>query len=88
MGVCQRLLGKSSPLIKTGKWKELLDIDMERGNAWSCGSHFVTMRAELTRNVSMWKMSEWKDGRARDLYDIVELLPQPWNIPPWKTFAD
>lgn len=58
----------------------MLDIDMERGDAWSCGSYLVTMRAALTRKVSMWKMSEWKDGRVRGLYDIVELLLQPWNL--------
>lgn len=43
---------------------------------------FRDRRAELTRKVSMWKMSKWKDGRVRDLYDIVELLPQPWNLLP------
>ena len=55
---------------------------MERGDAWSCGSHLVTMGAELRIKVNVLKMSEQKEGRVRGLYYNVELLPQLWDLLP------
>lgn len=50
---------------------------MERGDAWSCGSHRMTMRAELRLKVNVLKRSEQKEVRVEGLYDLVELLPNP-----------
>ena len=71
-----------SSLIKDRKIEETLDIVMERGDAWSCGSHLATMGAELRIKVNMLKMSEQKEGRVRGLYYNVELLPQLWDLLP------
>ena len=47
-----------------------MDTIIERGDAWSCGSHLVTMRAEVRLKVNMLKMSEQKDARVRGLDDV------------------
>lgn len=47
-----------------------MDTIIERGDAWSCGSHLVTTRAEARIKVNMLKMSEQKDARVRGPDDI------------------
>lgn len=52
---------------------------MERGDAWSGGSHLVTMRTERRVKGNMLKRSEQKQVRLRGLYDIVRCCPNPGN---------
>lgn len=52
---------------------------MERGDAWSGGSHLMTKRTELRVKVNMLKRSEQKEIRLRGLYDIVSCCPNPGN---------
>lgn len=50
---------------KSERQKETLDVVMERGDAWSCGSYLVTMRVELRIKVNMLKMLEQKGRKAQ-----------------------
>lgn len=69
---CKRLLGKIFP---SDKKIEILAIAMERGDAWSCGRHLMTMRAELRIKAIVLKMLEQKEGRA--LLILLSGCPNP-----------